>query len=140
MGTVNKLRAFWQEAKTVQLPRMRLTLREIMALLVFASLLMGWVAYRERLKLQAYRVRNQDITVRSAEANYRNAGLAREAAEDAIARHEKECGQEHREPTLRALKDAVQKARRRELDLERVWRTEKDTLSGLISELYHSWR
>jgi hypothetical protein len=111
----------------------------MMALVAFVGLLLGWAAYRERLRRQTYRVLNQDITVGSAEVNYRNAGLAREAAEAAIARYEAERGGEDENPTLGALREAARRARRRELDREAVWKVEKDTLSRLISELYHSW-
>jgi len=111
----------------------------MMAFVVFVSLVLGWAAYRERLRWQTYRVFNQDRTVRSAEANYLNAGLAREAAEAAIARYDGERGGEDEDPTLKVLRAAAKKARQRELDLEAVWKLEKDTLSRLISELYHSW-
>jgi hypothetical protein len=114
-------------------------MREMMALVVFASLLLGWAVDRERLRRQTYRMLNQDITVKSAEANYQNAGLAREAAEAAVARYEKECGGKEGNPTLGALRDVASNARRRELDLGAIWRVEKDTLSRLISELCRSW-
>jgi hypothetical protein len=111
----------------------------MLALVAFVGLLLGWAAYRERLRRQTYRVLNQDITVGSAEVNYRNAGLARERAEAAIARYKAERGGEGENPTLGALREAAIRARRRELDREAVWKVEKDKLSRLISELYHSW-
>jgi hypothetical protein len=111
----------------------------MMALVAFVGLLLGWAAYRERLRRQTYRVLNQDITVGSAEVNYRNAGLAREAAGANVARYEAERGGGDENPTLEALREAARSARRRELEREEVWRVEKDTLSRLISELHHSW-
>jgi hypothetical protein len=123
----------------MRLARVRLTVRDLMAFIVFVSLLLGWAAYRQGLRWQTSRVFHQDNTVRSAEVNYRNAGLVREAAEAAIAQYEGESGGEDENPTLRALKAAARKARERELDLEAVWKLEKDTLSRLIGELYHSW-
>jgi hypothetical protein len=112
----------------------------MLAVVLIVSLALGWAAYRERLMGQLSRVLNQDITVSAAEANYGNAGLAREAAETAVARREREHGGEGENPSLSALRDAAKRARRKELDLESVWKTERNTLSRLISELYHSWR
>jgi hypothetical protein len=120
------------------MPRFRVGLRMMLALIAAMALLLGWAADRERLRRRAYGVLNQDITVKSAEANYRNAGLAREAAEAAVARYERESGGDGEPPTLRALRDAAKQARRRELDLGAIWRLEMDTLSRLIRELYDS--
>jgi hypothetical protein len=123
----------------MRLARVRMTVRGMMALVVCVSLLLAWAAYRERLRRQTYGVLIQDSAVRSAEANYRNAGLAREAAQAAIARYEGKSSGENEPPSLRELRDAAKKARQRELDLEAIWRVEKDTLSRLIREMYDSW-
>jgi hypothetical protein len=109
-----------------------------MTLVIFAGLLLGWATHHQRVKWQMYRVLNQDNTVRSAEVNYRNAGLAREAAEAAIARYEGEKGGKDESPLLRAMRAAARKARQRELDREAVWKEEKDILSRLIREAYDS--
>jgi hypothetical protein len=111
----------------------------MLAVVVIVSLVLGWAAYRERLRRQLSRVLNQDITVSAAEVNYRNAGLARETAEAALARCESDHGGEGENPSLSALRDAAKRARRKELDLESVWRTERNALSQLIVDLYHSW-
>jgi hypothetical protein len=123
----------------VRLLRVRLTVRKTMALVAIVGLMLGWVASRERLRRQTSRVINQDITVGGAEANYRNAGLAREATEAAIVRYIGERGAEDESPTLTSLKTAARSARQRELYLEEVWKQEKETLSRLIRELSQSW-
>jgi hypothetical protein len=110
-----------------------------MAFVVFVGLLLGWAAHRERLRRQTYRLINQDITVSGAEVNYRNAGLAREAAEDAITRYTEKHGAADENPTLRALRAAARLARQKELALEAIWKEEKARLSQLIRELYDSW-
>jgi hypothetical protein len=109
-----------------------------MALVAIVGLLLGWVASQERLRRQTRRLVDQDIAVSSAEANYRNAALAREAAE-AVVRHNSERGNEVESPTLRELRAASRSARQRELFLEAVWRKEKETLSRLIRDLSQSW-
>lgn len=120
------------------MPRPRVGLSTMLALVAALALVLGWAAYRERLRRRAYVVLNQDITVRQAEANYLNAEIAREAAEAAIARYGREKSGDGEPPTLKALRDEAKKARRRELDLEAIWGLEKDTLSRLIRELYDS--
>ena len=116
-------------------PRFRFTVRGAMAVVVLVSLLLGWAAYRERIKR---RLINQDIAVSSAEAVYRNAGLAREAAESAATRYARERAGEDEDSTLRALSAAARQARKKELALEAVWKVEKDRLSRLIKEFYDS--
>jgi hypothetical protein len=111
----------------------------MLALIAALALVLGWAVHRERLRRRAHGVLDQDITVRQAEVNYLNAGLAREVAEAAVARSERESGADGQTPTLSALRDAAQKARRRELDLKAIWKVEKDTLSRLIRELCDSW-
>jgi hypothetical protein len=111
----------------------------MLALVAALALVLGWAVHRERVRRQAHGVLNQDITVKQAEVNYLNAGLAREAAEAAVARYERESGGDGQPPTLSALRDVAKKARRRELDLKAIWRVEKDTLSRLIRELCDSW-
>jgi hypothetical protein len=127
------------EGRVMRIARVRLSVRELLAVVAIVSLALGWVAYRERLRRQLSRVLNQDITVSSAEVNYRNAGLAREAAEAAVARRESEHGGEGENPGLSALRGAAKTARRKELDLEAVWKTETNTLWRLIIDLYDSW-
>jgi hypothetical protein len=107
----------------------------MMAGVVCVGLLLGWAACRERLRRQTGRVLNQDITVRSAEANYLNAGLAREAAQAAIAQYAEGDGN----PKVIVLRAAARRARQRELELKEVWELEKGTLSRLITELHDSW-
>jgi hypothetical protein len=106
-----------------------------MALVAIMGLLLGWAASRERLRRQTHSVVDQDITVNGAEVNYRNAGLAREAAEAAILQYSAERGGKDESPALGALKAAARSARQRELYLEAVWRREKETLSRLIRDL-----
>lgn len=96
------------EGKVVHLPRARRTVRDTMALVAIVGILLAWAVQSERLRRQTLRLMNQDIAVSGAEANYRNAGLAREAAEAAIARHTAKHGDEDKNSTLIALKDAVQ--------------------------------
>jgi hypothetical protein len=110
----------------------------MLALVAALALVLGWAADRERLRRRAHGVLDQDITVRQAEVNYLNAGFAREAAEAAVARYERESGGDGQPPTVSALRDAAKKARRRELDLKAIWKVEKDTLSRLIRELCDS--
>jgi hypothetical protein len=110
-----------------------------MILVILVGLLMGWATHHQRVKRQMFRVLNQDNTVRSAEVNYRNAGLVREAAEAAIARYEGENGGKDESPSLRTLRAEARKARQTELDREAIWKEEKDTLSRLIREVYDSW-
>lgn len=123
----------------MRFPRVRLTMRGTMALVAIVGLLLGWAAYRERLRRQTYTLINQDIAVSGAEANYRNAGLAREAAEAAMGRYSAELGRKDESPALGALRAAARSARQRELYLEAVWEQEKETLSRLIRELHQSW-
>lgn len=123
----------------MRLPRVRLSVRSLMAVVVFVGLLLGWAAHHERLRRQKYRLINQDITVSAAEANYLNASLAREAAEAAIAHYTKGNANDEN-ATLKGLRDAAIRARQKELDLEAVWKQEKHTLSKLIMEHYNSWQ
>ena len=122
----------------MRLPRVRLTIRESMALIVIVGLMLGWTASRDRLRRLTHRLLDQDITVIAAEANYRNAGLAREAAEAAVLRYGAERGGKDESPALGALNAAARSARQRELYLEEVWRLEKETLSRLIRDLQQS--
>ncbi len=123
----------------MRLPRVRLKLRDVMALVVIVSLILGWAAYQKRLRRQIDGVMNQDIRVSAAEANYQNAGLAREAAEAAIVRYTAERSRKDDDPTLGALKAAARNARQRELFKEAVWKEEKERLSRLIRDLRDSW-
>jgi len=121
-------------------PRVRLTMRGSMAFIIFVGLLLGWAAHRARLKWQTQRLIDQDITVESAEANFQNAGIAREAAETAVARYAEEHGGDDESPTLEALRAAAKEARRKELAREETWREERRTLSRLIKAHYDAWR
>jgi hypothetical protein len=121
------------------MPRLRVSVGTILALVVAVALILAWAADRERFRRRAQGVLNQEITVKQAEVNYFNTGLEREAAEAALARCERESGGDGASPALRAFRDAAKKARRRELDREAILRLEKDTLSRLIRKLQDPW-
>ncbi len=122
----------------MHLPRVRLTVRDTMALIALTSILLAWAMQVERLRRQKWWLMNQNITVSGAEANYRNAGLRRQAAEASVARHIARYLDDDKNPTLKALKDAVTHAHLAELDLEQRWNEEKNKLSRMIGEFYHS--
>jgi hypothetical protein len=65
----------------MRLPRVRFKLGQVMVALVFVSLGLAIFARRQRLKTL---VVNQEITLKTAEANFLNAVLARENAEYAF--------------------------------------------------------
>jgi hypothetical protein len=113
-----------------------------MTTVFLVSLLLALVAYRERLRRRTYTLVNLDIAVRGAEAAYLNAGLAREAAEAAVARHVGTLGDPgggDEDQLLKVLKAKAKTARARELAIKAAWEREKDFLSRSIRELYDSW-
>ncbi len=65
----------------MSLPRVRFTLGQVMVALVFVSLGLAIFARHQRLKTM---VIDQEITLKSAEANFLNASIVREYAESAF--------------------------------------------------------
>jgi hypothetical protein len=71
----------------MRLPRPQFTVRRIMIMIAFVSLLLAIFMYRERIRRVDQMVINQEITGASAEANFMNAVLAREAAKYALGQY-----------------------------------------------------
>ena len=68
----------------MRLPRIQFTVRRVMIAIATVSLLLAVFMHRERIRKLNQMVIDQDITKDSAEANFMNAVLAREAAEHAL--------------------------------------------------------
>jgi hypothetical protein len=71
----------------MRLPRTQFTVRRIMIAIALVSLLLAVFMRRERIRKLNQKVIDQKITMDSAEANFMNAGLDREAAEHALGRY-----------------------------------------------------
>jgi hypothetical protein len=71
----------------MRLPRIQFTVRRVMIAIAIVSLLLAVFMHRERIRRVNQMVINQEITKDSAEANFMNAGLDREAAEHALGQY-----------------------------------------------------
>jgi hypothetical protein len=71
----------------MRLPRTQFSVRRIMIAIALVSLLLAVFMHRERIRKLNQKVIDQDITKDSAEANFMNAGLDREAAERAFGQY-----------------------------------------------------
>jgi hypothetical protein len=77
----------------MRLPRPQFTVRRIMITIALASLLLAVFMHRERSRRVNQTVIDQDITRASAEANFMNAVLAREAAEYVLGQYTEKHGE-----------------------------------------------
>ncbi len=134
----------------MRLPRVRFKLGQVMVALVFVSLGLAIFTRHQRLKTL---VVNQEITLKTAEANFMNAVLARDYTESAFIAYLK-IDKQRLETELNALsndgdradrrrsalRNDVLKARAERLAKRAIWEYEHMTLARLRWELANCWR
>jgi hypothetical protein len=87
MNSIRDKTGMPHRGQAMRLPRIQFTVRRVMIAIAIVSLFLAVFMHRERIRRVNQMVINQEITKDSAEANFMNAGLDREAAEQALGQY-----------------------------------------------------